>query len=57
MTKIIDLDFYRKFRVVLPTRSSKSTQSKSQTSHSDAKPIRRRRKPDPTTKSRTKKEG
>lgn len=56
MTKIIDLDFYRKFRVILPTRSSKSSQSKAQTSYRDAKALRRRRKTEPSSKPQTKKE-
>jgi hypothetical protein len=57
MTKIIDLDFYRKFRVILPTRSSKTAQSKAQASHRDARPLRRRRKSESDSKSPTKKEG
>ncbi len=59
MAEIIDLDFYRKFRVVLPVQSSAFTKNKSHKEDSQAsvKPCRRRRKTLPRLPSRPKNRG
>jgi len=58
MAEIIDLDFYRKFRVVLPVQSSVFTKDKSyKGSQSPVKACRRRRKTDTRLPSRPKNRG
>ncbi len=59
MADIIDLDFYRKFRVVIPVKSSAFAKGKAYGKAKNAvKPYRRRRKIDPHPPSRpTNREG
>lgn len=47
MAEIIDLDFYRKFRIVLPMRPSKLAKTTSfVTTRSYTRPFRRKRRPE-----------
>lgn len=58
MADIIDLDFYRKFRVVLPVQSSALAKNKSYKGpQTPVKPCRRRRKTDSRLPSRPKNRG
>lgn len=58
MADIIDLDFYRKFRVVLPVQSSAFAKGKSYKGpQAPVKPCRRRRKTDPRLPSSPKNRG
>lgn len=55
MAEIIDLDFYRKFRIVLPMRPSKLSKTTSlMTTRSYIRPFRRKRRPDSETKQKEK---
>ena len=61
MRNIIDLDFYRKFKIILPVRLRTSIKDKSfGTSRTPVKPYRRRRKSNlesETTKKEEKEKG
>ncbi|MBX9621566.1 MAG: hypothetical protein K2X28_06030 [Alphaproteobacteria bacterium] len=49
MAEIIDLDFYRKFRIVLPMRPSKLAKTTGfMTTRSYTRPFRRKRRPEDT---------
>lgn len=55
MAEIIDLDFYRKFRIVLPMRPSKLAKTTSlMTTRSYIRPFRRKRRPDAETQQKEK---
>jgi len=55
MAEIIDLDFYRKFRIVLPMRPSKLAKTTSlMTTRSYIRPFRRKRRPDSETQQKEK---
>ncbi|MBY0273295.1 MAG: hypothetical protein K2X02_07850 [Alphaproteobacteria bacterium] len=55
MAEIIDLDFYRKFRIVLPMRPSKLAKTSSlMTTRSYIRPFRRKRRPDSETQQKEK---
>jgi len=56
MAKIIDFDFYRKFRLVLPIRSSAAAKQKDpEESSQTVKPCRRKRKTNPLSPTQKKK--
>jgi hypothetical protein len=55
MAEIIDLDFYRKFRIVLPMRPSKLVKTTSlMTTRSYTRPFRRKRRLDSDTQQKEK---
>lgn len=55
MAEIIDLDFYRKFRIVLPMRPSKLAKTTNHmTTRSYTRPFRRKRRLDSETQQKEK---
>ncbi len=55
MAEIIDLDFYRKFRIVLPMRPSKLAKTTSfMTTRSYTRPFRRKHRTDSDTQQKEK---